>query len=88
MGFYSIDFKPTVEKDVSRLQKAMVARAMHRIAELKTNPLPSDVVKLKGSEKLYRIRVGDYRIVYEVDTHAKQVMIHYIRHRRDVYRRL
>src|SRR5437870_8906715 len=44
--------------------------------------------KLSGAERLYKIRVGDYRIVYEVDTAALQVTIHYVRHRREAYRKL
>ena len=43
-------------------------------------------MKLEGSEGLYRLRVGDYRIVYGVNISTKQVLIHYVRHRRDVYR--
>jgi len=45
-------------------------------------------VKLSNAERLYRIRVGDYRIVYEVDHDAILITIHYICHRRDVYRTL
>jgi mRNA interferase RelE/StbE len=59
---------------------------MSQIERLAADPLPSQVVKLSGAERLYRIRVGDYRIVYEVDAEAKLVTIHYVRHRRDVYR--
>ncbi|MCD6335971.1 MAG: type II toxin-antitoxin system RelE/ParE family toxin [Candidatus Latescibacteria bacterium] len=61
---------------------------MKRIKRLKTDPFPRGVTKLSGTERLYRIRMGDYRIVYEVDTQAKQVIIHYVRHRREVYRAL
>ena len=61
---------------------------MKRIEGLRTDPFPRQAVKLSGTERLYRIRVGDYRIVYEVDTQAKQIVIHYVRHRREVYRTL
>lgn len=61
---------------------------MKRIEKLKDDPFPQGVIKLEGVERLYRIVVGDYRIVYEVDTQAKQIMILYVRHRRDVYRAL
>jgi mRNA interferase RelE/StbE len=43
---------------------------------------------LQGAERLYRLRVGDYRIVYEVDLDALHIIVQYVRHRRDVYRRL
>lgn len=55
---------------------------MARIEGLKSEPFPRQAIKLSGAERIYRIRVGDYRIVYEVDTQAKQVTVHYIRHRR------
>ena len=88
MDSYDINFKPSVEKDLRSLSKMLVSRVMERIERLKTDPFPRHAVKLSGTERLYRIRVGDYRIVYEVDTQARQVMIHYVRHRREVYRTL
>jgi len=88
MDSYSINFKPSVEKDLRPLSKTLVSRVMEHIERLKTDPFPRQAIKLSGTERLYRIRVGDYRIVYEVDTQAKQILVHYIRHRREVYRRL
>ncbi len=61
---------------------------MKRIEGLTTDPFPRHAIKLSGTERLYRIRVGDYRIIYKVDTEAEQITIHYIRHRREVYRAL
>jgi len=86
MASYNIVFKPSVEKDLRPLPKSVVARVMEHIEGLRTKPLPRQAVKLSGAERLYRIRVGDYRIVYEVDTQARRVTIHYVRHRREVYR--
>ena len=83
---YRINFKPSVEKDLKRVSKHVIAHILKRIAELATNPFPSACLKLTGAERLYRIRVGDYRIIYEMDSSAKVVTIHYVRHRRDVYR--
>lgn len=51
-------------------------------------PLPVQSIKLSGLENLYRLRIGDYRIIYEVDEADELVTIHYIRHRKDVYRNL
>lgn len=61
---------------------------MARIESLAANPFPPKSLKLAGAERLYRIRVGDYRVVYEVVAEAKQVLVHHVRHRREVYRRL
>ncbi len=88
MDSYSIKFKPTVEKDLSGIPQAIVARAWERIESLRDNPFPPDVKKLQDAQRLYRIRLGDYRIVYEVDTEKKEIMVHYVRHRKDVYKKL
>ena len=86
MASYSINLKPSVEKDLRHLSKRLVARVVERIEKLKADPVPRQAIKLSGTERFYRIRVSDYRIVYEVDTQAEQVTIHYVRHRREVYR--
>ena len=88
MTLYNVGFKLSVHKDFRRLPKSVVERVMKRIVKLKDEPFPHGVDKLEGVERLYRIAVGDYRIVYGVDTQAKQIMILYVRHRREVYRAL
>ena len=88
MDLYSLVFKPSVEKDIRRLPSSMTSRIMERIGTLRSTPFPPSAGKLSGAEKLYRLRVGDYRIIYEVDKNARVVTIHYVRHRRDAYRRL
>ena len=75
MDSYSVNFKPSVQKDLRPLPEALVARVMEPIEGLKTDPFPRQAIKLSGTERLYRLRVGDYRIVYEVDTQAQQIMI-------------
>ncbi|MGO0122941.1 type II toxin-antitoxin system RelE family toxin [Desulfothermobacter acidiphilus] len=87
MEFYSIYLKPSAEKDLRRLRKPIVPRVLTLIESLQSEPFPRKAVKLTGTERLYRLRVGDYRIIYEVDAKARQVIIHYIRHRREVYRK-
>ena len=86
MAFYNIVFKPSVEKDLRSLPKSVIARVLRQIEVLRKNPFPRQSVKLAGAEQLYRIRVGDYRVVYAVDKEDKEIMVHYIRHRREVYR--
>jgi len=85
---YDIDFKPSVEKDLETLPKTLVTRIMNKIEGLALDPFPRQVIKLSVSEQLYRIPVGEYRIVYEVDIRERHIIIHYIRHRREVYRKL
>lgn len=88
MASYSLLFKSSVQKDLEDLPKPLIARILDRLEQLKSNPLPRQSAKLHGAEQLYRLRVGDYRIVYELDTDAMLITIQYVRHRREVYRRL
>ena len=88
MAAYSIYFKPSVQKDFRRLPASMARRLTQRIKKLTHEPFPSDAQKLSGAERLYRIRIGNYRAIYEVDKDAREITIHYVRHRRDAYRRL
>jgi len=86
MDSFEIVFRASVHKDLRRLPAAVVGRVMERIENLAREPWLAQGLKLSGAERLYRVRVGDYRIVYEVDTEARRVTIHYVRHRRDIYR--
>ncbi len=83
---YSILFKPAVEKDLKSLPKTTLLRVIKQIIALQEDPLPHKVVKLKGTDQQYRVRLGDYRIIYEVVPSMERIIIHYVRHRRDVYR--
>ena len=78
--------KRRVLKDLRSLPKDVRGRAALSILELSMSPSPQGVEKLKGYERLYRIRVGDYRIVYEIT--EEDVIIVAVSHRKDVYRDL
>lgn len=88
MTSYKIDFRPSVEKDLRSLPQPIIARVFKQIEALRDEPFPRQSIKLAGAEHLYRIRIGDYRVIYSVDDTLKQVLVHYVRHRREVYRRL
>jgi mRNA interferase RelE/StbE len=88
MAFYSVILKPALQKDFRRVASVFLPRILQRIEDLQSDPFPRQAIKLSGAERLYRIRVGDYRIVYEVDTGSRQVTVHYVRYRREVYRNL
>jgi len=60
-----------------------VIRAMQALTK---NPRPTGCRKLTGSDGDWRIRVGEYRVVYEIDDTAREVRVNRIRHRREVYR--
>lgn len=88
MASYKVILKPSVEKDFRSLPREVVKRVFRRIEMLKDDPLPRQSLKLSGAEQLYRIRVGEYRIVFGVDKEHLQITIQHVRHRRDVYRQL
>ncbi len=88
MASYRVFPKPSVEKDLRPLSRSTLVRVLKQMDALAENPFPRQSVKLEGGEGLYRIRVGDYRIVYGVDVASKLITIHYVRHRREVYRTL
>jgi mRNA interferase RelE/StbE len=86
MASYSVVLKPSVEKDLRALPKSAVKRVWAKIGALADDPLPSQSVKLSGAQALFRVRVGDYRIIYGVHHASKVVVVHYVRHRKDAYR--
>ncbi len=88
MAAYDVVLKPSVEKDFRSLPKSVLQRVWAKIEALSTEPIPRQSVKIAGAEYLYRVRSGDYRIIYSVDHAAKQVVIHYVRHRSEAYRHL
>ena len=88
MTSYKIVFKLSVEKDLRSLPKATISHIFQHIEQLKDEPYPRQSIKLSGAEHLYRLRVGDYRIIYSVAQEERQIIVHYVRHRREVYRKL
>ena len=86
MASYKVILKPSVHKDLRALPKSTAGRVFKVIEDLENNPFPRQSIKLSGVEHLYRIRVGDYRIIYEVNLEVQEISILYVRHRRDVYR--
>jgi mRNA interferase RelE/StbE len=73
--------------ELGRLPGEMVGRILKAVEQLSTDPYPSGVRKLAGSEHTYRIRVGDYRIIYSILASALLIEIIRVEHRRDVYNR-
>jgi mRNA interferase RelE/StbE len=88
MPSYKVLLKPSVEKDLRVLPKALLARVLSQIESLKDDPYSRRSVQLEDGEGLRRIRVGDYRVIYGVDKGKKVILVHYVRHRREVYRNI
>jgi mRNA interferase RelE/StbE len=84
-GSYSVLVKRDAEKELRRLPRRDLKRLVDRIAALAVEPRPTGVEKLSTLER-YRVRQGDYRVVYEIDDQARTVTVVRIGHRREVYR--
>jgi len=86
MARYEIFFKESVWKDVQKIPKIELRKSISRIGKLADNPRPAECEKLTELE-LYRIRQGNYRIVYSIQEDELTVWIFKIGYRKDVYRR-
>ncbi|MCA1659084.1 MAG: type II toxin-antitoxin system RelE/ParE family toxin [Verrucomicrobiaceae bacterium] len=86
MARYTVEFRRSAEKDLRRLEPAVQRRVLRAADALADNPRPNGCRKLQGSENAFRIRVGDYRVIYTVDDAVLIVAIERVRHRREVYR--
>ena len=83
---YRIDLSRRAEKDLDRLPPRGAARVIAALRGLAAEPRPRGASKLAAVEG-YRMRVGEYRIIYDVDDTTQVVTVYRIRHRREAYRR-
>jgi len=86
MPEYVVSFRRSAEKDLRRLDRTVQRRVLQAIDGLAQIPRPDGCRKLVGTEDAFRIRVGDYRVIYTVDDAVFIVAIENIRHRREAYR--
>lgn len=83
---YAVELSRGAAKTLRELERKMQLRIVARLQELADNPRPRDAVKLRGETGVYRVREGDYRILYEI--FDKRLVVHVLKigHRREVYR--
>lgn len=86
MARYRVEFKPAAERDLRSLPREILQRVHTEISSLADDPLPPGAKKLKGWADTWRIRVGHYRVLYQLRTQQSLVLIVRVGHRRDVYR--
>ena len=85
MESYRIEWKRSATKELKKIPPKMVERILRTVEQLARNPYPHQVRKLIGSEHTYRVREGDYRIIYDVLTDRLTIEIVKVGHRKDVY---
>ncbi len=85
MASYSLEIKRSAAKELAQLPSKDRGRVVARIQALAKDPRPVGAEKLSGQER-YRVRQGDYRILYEIEDQILRIIVVKIGHRRDVYR--
>jgi mRNA interferase RelE/StbE len=87
MSPYKIELKPSAQRELKKLPKRLQRRIVNKIDLLADDPRPSGAEKLSGGYDYYRIRVGDYRILYEIQDKVLLVIVIRVAHRKEVYHR-
>ncbi len=83
---YAVYLKRSAEKELAGLPREVHQKIIKRLLTLKDNPRPPGAKKLWGGER-YRLRVGDYRVLYTIDDALQKIEVSAVGHRREVYRR-
>ena len=86
MASFRVEWKPSIKKDLRRIPTDQVARIVDAAGSLAVEPRPVGSQKLQGTDHAYRLRVGDYRVVYTISEGSNTVTVTRVRHRKDVYR--
>ena len=85
MAKYALEIKQSAQKELDALDDALFSRIDRKILALAETPRPAGCKRLKGYRDKWRVRVGDWRVLYIIDDAAKLVSITRIAHRREVY---
>jgi len=83
---YAVVFARSARKELQNLDPQVARRLIRQIEALVTDPRPSGVVKLEGAKDLWRIRVGQWRVVYRISDRERLIDVGAVRHRSDAYR--
>ncbi|MDJ0575963.1 MAG: type II toxin-antitoxin system RelE/ParE family toxin [Xenococcaceae cyanobacterium MO_234.B1] len=87
LGIVTFEWKQSAKKELKKLDKQIIPRILQAVENLANNPYSSGSKKLIGSDSIYRIRVGDYRIVYNIKSSVLIIEIIKVGHRREIYRK-
>ncbi len=85
---YRVIIKPSAEKQLDRLPASARRRVVQALTAFRDDPRPPACTKLEGADDLWRIRVGQYRVIYTIQDEQLIVLVLRVAHRRDVYRGL
>ncbi|BCG62718.1 MAG: mRNA interferase RelE/StbE [Methyloprofundus sp.] len=88
MGFYKIVWKNSAKKELKRLPKSTIGKILFSVEQLQSNVHPVGSKKIVGLEHTYRLRTGDYRIVYSIENEDLIIEIIRVGHRKEIYRKI
>jgi len=83
---YRIEIKKSAEKEINTLPLDIVERVLQLLDQLSIDPRPSSVKKLRGQKNMYRMRIGDYRVIYNIEDKILHILVLKAGHRKDVYK--
>ena len=83
---YKIEITPAARRTIKKLPKNIQRKIIGKIELLTNDPRPTGIVKLSATENLYRVRTGDYRIIYQIQDSILLITITKVGHRRDIYK--
>ena len=86
MPTYAVTFARSARKELQALPSAVASRILDKIELLAVVPRPPRSKKLSGTASLWRLRVGEYRVIYQIDDENRTIDVSVVRHRRDAYR--
>ncbi|OQX20050.1 MAG: addiction module toxin RelE [Desulfobulbaceae bacterium A2] len=86
MASYNILWKQSAAKELKRLDRTIISRVTDAVEALANDPHPDGCRKLQGAEHLWRIRIGDYRVIYSVDAGVLCIEVIKVAHRQSAYR--
>lgn len=84
---YTVQLAPAAKRQLRKLDRSIQERVVRGLDKLEKDPRPPGVEKMEGDESTYRIRMGEYRIVYEIRDKVLVVLVLKVGHRREIYRR-
>lgn len=88
MSLYQIKWKKSAVKELQAFPKEIISNILNTVDLLSENPYPNNSMEQKGTEKTYRIRITDYRIIYTVHKNDLIIQIIKVGHRKDIYKKI
>jgi mRNA interferase RelE/StbE len=83
---YQVEITPFAQRQIKKLSPDIQSQIIEKLEALAEEPRPAGVKKLQGEDNLYRVRSGDYRIIYEIQDDILLILVAKVGHRRDIYK--